>query len=451
MTERNLLLVDDEPNIPKALKRLLRRDGYNILIANSGKEALQLLPENNIGVIISDHRMPVMTGIEFLSKVKQQYPEITRIVLSGFSDLNTVTEAINQGNIYKFIAKPWDDTQLRTTIQEAFEHFELRIENHRLTEELKIANIGLLQKNAETSSLVEQIVNHNSDGILVTDANRKIIFSNPCAISLLIEHYKTLPGDELTLPFKENQIIRHTLSRTDKDDLMLEVRSSTITHEGKQAFLVCLHDLTDTENLHNQKQRAEAKTKKALLEMAKAISMTIEQKDPYAIGHQDKVANLALAIGQEMDLDEYILEGLSIGGLIHDIGKIHIPSEILNRPGPLNKKEHLMVQEHPNIGFKIMSKVDFPWPITEMILQHHEYIDGSGYPNGITGDKMALESKILAVVDVVSAMSEERPYRKALKLDEILDYLKQTRGIKFDVAVVDSCCTLLRENKFQLT
>jgi len=150
-----LLLVDDEPNILKALKRLLRRDGYTILLADSGTEALQILELEPVNVIVSDHRMPVMTGIEFLAKVKQTYPDITRIVLSGFSDLDTITEAINEGNIYKFLAKPWDDTQIRTTIQEAFEQNELKLENSRLTEELKQANAGLVQQNVETSGLLE--------------------------------------------------------------------------------------------------------------------------------------------------------------------------------------------------------------------------------------------------------------------------------------------------------
>jgi len=155
MTNRMLLLVDDEPNILKALKRLLRRDGYTILLADSGTEALQILELEPVNVIVSDHRMPVMTGIEFLAKVKQTYPDITRIVLSGFSDLDTITEAINEGNIYKFLAKPWDDTQIRTTIQEAFEQNELKLENSRLTEELKQANAGLVQQNVETSGLLE--------------------------------------------------------------------------------------------------------------------------------------------------------------------------------------------------------------------------------------------------------------------------------------------------------
>jgi len=450
MTDRILLLVDDEPNILKALKRLLRRDGYTILLADGGAEALQILEQEPVNVIVSDHRMPVMTGIEFLAQVKQKYSDITRIVLSGFSDLDTITEAINEGNIYKFLAKPWDDTQIRTTIKEAFEQNELRIENSRLTEELTKANAGLIQQNVETSSLLEQVVNHNSDGIIVIDADRKVIFSNPSALSLLMEHYRVLPGDEFKLPFKENQIFRERLSRKKTDDLILEIRSATIIHEAEQAFLITLHDLSDIERIHEEKKRAEINVKKALLQTVNAISLTVEKRDPYTSGHQNRVARLAVAIGEQMQFSEDELEGLKIGGLIHDIGKIYIPAEILNRPGPVNEYERLIVQEHTTIGYEIMSTVDFPWPIADMVLQHHENIDGSGYPNGLKGDEITLEAKIMAVADVVAAMSEYRPYRTMFSLDDIISLIKSESGKKFEPKIVDICIKVLQGTSFQL-
>lgn len=451
MIDRTLLLVDDEPNILKALKRLLRKDGYTILLANGGSEALKILEDNPVNVIVSDHRMPVMTGIEFLAKVKERYPDITRIVLSGFSDLETITEAINEGNIYKFLAKPWDDAQIRTTIKEAFDHCELRMENSRLTEELKAANAGLLQQNVETSSLLEQIVNHNTDGIIVVDSAKKVIFSNPSALTLLLEHNRLMPGDEFKLPFKENQVFHQRLSRKNNDDLILEIHASTISHEGEQAFLITLHDLSDIERVHEERKQTEINIKKALLQTVNAISMTVEKRDPYTAGHQNRVAGLAVAIGEKMGLSEDALEGIKIGGLIHDIGKIYIPSEILNRPGAVNEYERLIIQEHTIIGHEIMSTVDFPWPIAEIILQHHENIDGSGYPDGITGDKIKLESKIMAVADAVAAMSEYRPYRAAFSIAEILDIIKQESGRKFEPVIVDTCVKVLREDKFQLT
>jgi len=156
--ERVLLLVDDEDNIVRALVRLLRREGYKILTANSGAEGLEILKENEVGVILSDQRMPEMNGTEFLSRVKVLYPDTVRIVLSGYTDLNSVTDAINHGAIYKFLTKPWDDELLKENIQQAFIHLELLKDNRRLADELKSANALLKNDNSEFSKDVEEKV-----------------------------------------------------------------------------------------------------------------------------------------------------------------------------------------------------------------------------------------------------------------------------------------------------
>lgn len=152
--ERTLLVVDDEPNILSSLKRLFRREGYQLFSASSGSEGLGILAENNVGVIISDQRMPEMTGVEFLSQVKKNYPNTTRIILSGYTDLNSVTDAINKGEIYKFLTKPWDDDLLRKNVKLAFDDHEMRIENERLTKELNEANGSLSKINEKLEQSV---------------------------------------------------------------------------------------------------------------------------------------------------------------------------------------------------------------------------------------------------------------------------------------------------------
>ena len=154
--ERTLLLVDDEENIGSALTRLLRRDGYHIWRANSGKQGLEVLAEHAIGVIISDQRMPEMTGTEFLSQVRDLYPDTIRIVLSGYTDLNSITDAINRGAIYKFLTKPWEDNLLRANVEEAFRRYEMKRENSRLAEALKVANEALVRSNDELEQRVDQ-------------------------------------------------------------------------------------------------------------------------------------------------------------------------------------------------------------------------------------------------------------------------------------------------------
>jgi response regulator RpfG family c-di-GMP phosphodiesterase len=203
-TSRTILLVDDEINIINALKRTLRRDGYNTLTANSGEEGLALLAKHEVGVIISDQRMPHMTGVEFLRKVKMLYPKTLRIVLSGYSELESVTSAINEGAIYKFLSKPWDEDLLRDNIRNAFQHYEMEQENLRLTKELQSANakLSMLNQNLEqkvtdkTREIVhsinllqisQEILEHLPVGIIGIDEQNMIVASNRRAEALFCQ------------------------------------------------------------------------------------------------------------------------------------------------------------------------------------------------------------------------------------------------------------------------
>lgn len=180
--ERTLLLVDDEENIASALTRLLRRDGYKILRASSGKEGLELLARNEVGVIVSDQRMPEMTGVEFLSRVKELYPDTVRIVLSGYTELNSVTDAINRGAIYKFLTKPWEDDLLRANVEEAFLHHELKRENARLNRELREANESLLRINRELEQRVEEKTREALRNLDVLQVAQDILERLPVAV-----------------------------------------------------------------------------------------------------------------------------------------------------------------------------------------------------------------------------------------------------------------------------
>jgi putative nucleotidyltransferase with HDIG domain len=188
---------------------------------------------------------------------------------------------------------------------------------------------------------------------------------------------------------------------------------------------------------------------KALLETIEAIGSALEKRDPYTAGHQRQVAKLAHAIAQEMKLPQEIAEGIYMGCLIHDIGKIYIPAEILSRPGKLTAPEFEIIKCHSQVGYDIIKGIEFPWPVAKMILEHHERLNGSGYPQGLKGDEISLEARILAVSDVVEAMASHRPYRPAVGLDSALDEISQNRGTLYDPQAVDVCLRLFREKSFQ--
>jgi PAS domain S-box-containing protein len=179
-----------------------------------------------------------------------------------------------------------------------------------------------------------------------------------------------------------------------------------------------------------------------------AIARTLEIRDPYTAGHQQRVTELSVAIGQEMGLKAEILEALYFGAMIHDIGKICVPAEILSKPGAITKAEFQLIKSHPETGFDIVQGIELPWKVTELIAQHHERLDGSGYPKGLKGDEISLEARIVAVADVIDAMSSHRPYRPALGFEAALAEILHGRGTHYDPVVVDACLVLFRDKGF---
>ncbi len=212
---------------------------------------------------------------------------------------------------------------------------------------------------------------------------------------------------------------------------------------GDLAFALRSMDLED------EKQVAVEALRQALGGTIQAIAATAESRDPYTAGHQRRVTELAVRIGSEMQLESDRVDSLQVTGVLHDLGKISVPAEILSKPSKLTDVELQLVREHPQMGFDILKNIDFPWPVAEFVLQHHERIDGSGYPKGLRGDQIHLEARIIAVADVVEAISSHRPYRPALGLDVALDEITQNAGRSYDAAVVVACVRLFREKGFR--
>ena len=179
-----------------------------------------------------------------------------------------------------------------------------------------------------------------------------------------------------------------------------------------------------------------------------AMAMTVETRDPYTAGHQRRVADLAAAIGREMGVSSDELEGIRTAGAIHDLGKIHVPSEILSKPGQLTPLERGIIMAHPQVGYEILKEIDFPWPIAEIVLQHHERMDGSGYPRGFHRENILREARILSVADVAEAMSSHRPYRPALGISNALAEISGNRGVLYDPLAVNACLRLFNEKGY---
>ena len=180
-----------------------------------------------------------------------------------------------------------------------------------------------------------------------------------------------------------------------------------------------------------------------------AVSLVVGSRDPYTAGHQRRVAEIAKAIADELQLDRWQARGIYIAGLLHDVGKVAVPSEILTKPGKINEDEFNIIKSHCLVGYDILRVVDFPWPVSVAVLQHHERLDGSGYPGGLFEKNITLEAKILGVADVVEAMSSHRPYRPALGLSSAIEEISRGSGILYDPKVVDACLKLFQKNELE--
>ena len=213
---------------------------------------------------------------------------------------------------------------------------------------------------------------------------------------------------------------------------MVQLLSVPVTIDGPPAIQSVLLDITHLTEMADALQRA-------CIDTVEAMARLAETRDPYTAGHQARVSKIATAMAEHMGLPDASVQAVRIAAIVHDIGKINIPVEILSKPGRLSNVEFALVQTHVERGYEILRPIEFPWPIADLVRQHHERLDGSGYPQGLIGDEILFESRILAVADTIEAVASDRPYRAALGIDAALRVIRDGSGTIFDAACVEAC------------
>lgn len=220
---------------------------------------------------------------------------------------------------------------------------------------------------------------------------------------------------------------------------------------GKKTVIQCnIRDISERVGIERINLKLVEQVEHSLHQTILAIASMVEQRDPYTAGHQSRVADLSAAIAIEMGLSKAEVTGIRMAAVVHDIGKIHIPVELLVKPTPLSDAEFEMIKTHPKVGWEVLRHIDFPWPVAQIVYQHHERLDGSGYPRGLKGDDILLGTRIVMVADVVDAMSEFRPYRPAKGILPALQEIMKQKGVLFDEQVVNTCLKLFLEKNYEI-
>jgi len=310
---------------------------------------------------------------------------------------------------------------------------------------------------APASVLESALVDRSYDVVIVVDAQARVRYINPVgARCLALDPAQVIgtsalaylhPGDAERIAEK-HQILVRSPGATMMDTLRLRtggaayrvfetIATNCLGNEAIRGIIINGRDVTERE-IHRQRFDSSMKA------VTSAIASAVELRDPYTAHHQRQVAEFVLLMGRDLGMSENELKGIHVAAMLHDVGKVGIPTEILSRPGPLSHAEFAVIQSHVEAGCKVVACVPFPWPVVDMIRQHHERLDGSGYPAGSSGDAIGMGARIIAVADTISAMSEARPYRRALGSTAALDMLEDDGGRRYDIDVVNAALRVFR-------
>jgi len=456
-----ILVIEDNPADARLIKKALKEvPGINCLdkYAMSLAESMALLSSNDVSVILLDLHLPDSQGIDTLMALKIDHVHTPIVIMTDPDDEKTTLEALKRG-AQDYLVKG-------------------QIDGHTLWRALRYA---IDRKQSEDSILkskilLQNVVDSTPDWIYAKDAQHRFLLVNKTfAESQNVKPQemigrpdtdffpeelccgnpdKGLPGfhsdDDEALCGKVLHNLDNLVTWGDGSLHMYDTSKMPLYDEAGNAFAVLAYgrDITRRLIAENELAASYRALQKTLHDAINAMARIVDLRDPYTAGHQQKVAYLAGEIAQEMGMNDTAVEHLVMASTVHDIGKMYIPADILSKPGKLSYLEWEIIKTHAQGGFDILAGIEFSGPVATIVLQHHERLDGSGYPNGLKDSQILPEAKILAVADVVEAMASHRPYRPSLGIEKALHEIEYKKGRLYDPAVVDICLDLFRERSF---
>lgn len=396
-------------------------------------------------LIVSDFMMPGFSGMEVIELTLEHAPNIPVIILTGSINEETAVECMKAGAT-DYVLKE-HISRLPFAVKEALKRKkeeELRTSAERALEESE-KKLRLLAEKA--SDLIYRIELYPEQKFsYVSPSSTKLTGYTP------EDHYANPNlGFELVHP-DDREKMRDLLEHVDGSPVVLRwikkngevvwAEQSNVPVYDNDGRLIAIEGIVRDVT---ERQKSNEALKRAFYSIVSVLSDMLNLKDPYTQFHEKNVAKLALEIAERMDLDEFTIESIRVASMVHDIGKINIPTEILSKPGKLSDIEFELIKKHPEAAYEILRKVDLPWPVADIVYQHHERLDGSGYPRHLKSDEILLEAKIIMVADVVEAMSSHRPYRAALGFEAAIEEIKKNAGVLYDAEIVQICTSIFEE------
>ncbi len=450
MKKTKVLLVEDENIIARDIHHMLVNTGYEVMaVVGSAPDAIEKAKELQPDIVLMDVMLGgKRSGVNAASHIYLNL-DIPIVYLTAYTDELTVEQA-KKSEPFGYLLKPFEEKELRTTIEVALYKFQM--EKH------------LKEREHWLFTMLTSI----RDGVVATDYEGKVTFMNPLAENLTgvkndkalgkpINQIVTIMAEETkkTCPIVLTPVLKGNHFTFPSQSLILskngkatpvEPRIAPILGEQKSPMGVVLtfSDTSQRKIAEEESQQNWQKMMNAMKGTVQAMASTIETRDPYTAGHQRRVSVLACAIAKELNLSKDRIQGLRLAADIHDIGKIYVPAEILSKPGKISDTEYNLIKIHPQVGFDILKNIEFPWPLAEIVYQHHERLNGSGYPQGLKNNEILPEAKILGVADVVEAMASHRPYRPALTINDALEEISKNKGVLYDPEAARACIKLFK-------
>jgi putative nucleotidyltransferase with HDIG domain len=480
-----ILVVDDEPVIREVLSDLLTSQGYVVRAVENGALALEELMQNPYNLVLTDLKMPVMGGEELLAKLAENNIKKMVIVLTAFATVETAIQTMKKG-AYDYVMKPFKIDEITLIVRRALEKERLERENIQLKEAQRLYQISeamgstlsldrlltiIIQsakKESEADVVHLVLWDHEKGGWYskICDADDPDVTPQEIDDLLDLETMGKAHASGTAILFpptgpqpyvrgslnagrRLHSFVSVPLGIRGQVTGMLNVLSFNqrrIFLEGDRRTLYILAsraaNAVDNARLHQE-------LKSVFLQTIEGFAYALDAKDPYTHGHSRRVTRYSELIARGMGLDESEVEKLRNAAILHDIGKIGLRLEALNKPHPLSEEERRMFETHPQKGCKILAPIQFFEELTPIIFHHHEHYDGTGYPEGKGGEQIPLGARILAVADAYDAMTSDRPYRKAMSLEEAVQELRTHAGTQFDPRVVQAFVSILHDQPVQ--